>query len=308
MAHDWDADIGIGEVDAALVIEGQFADLRPARLRSLGVGWDNAAFLVNDRYVFRFPRRRLAIPLIETECRALPLLAPHLPAPVPVPCYHGHPNELFPHPFAGFHYLAGRTACAFPWDDASLTGIAPALGGFLARLHALPVPASVRAWAPEDTIGRARLKPRVPRLKERLGAVAGQFRAAERQALLGLVDHLAEAAPRTAPPVWVHGDLYARHLLVDDAGGLSGVIDWGDVHLGDPALDLSLLYSFLSPAARPAFRAAYGAIDTDTERRARFRALHYGAVLMEYGADAGDAEICTLGQRALAAALLDPAS
>ena len=39
-------------------------------------------------------------------------------------------------------------------------------------------------------------------------------------------------------PVFVHGDLYSRHLLVDDAGRPCGVIDWGDCHVGDPAVDL----------------------------------------------------------------------
>lgn len=41
--------------------------------------------------------------------------------------------------------------------------------------------------------------------------------------------------------------------LVDDAGAGSGVIDWGDVHLGEPALELSIAYGFLPPTAREDF-------------------------------------------------------
>lgn len=308
MVHDWDAEVGISEVDAALVIAEQFPALNPVRVRGLGVGWDNVALLVNDTVVFRFPRRRLAIALIETECRALPLLAPHLPLPISTPTYVGRPGPLFPHPFAGYDLLPGVTACARAFSEEELVALAPALGRFLARLHGLPVPNAVSAWAPRDEIGRARLKSRVPRLKERLNGILSGLPAAGRHALLGLVDELAEAPPREAPPAWVHGDLYARHLLVDTRGRLTGVIDWGDVHLGDPALDLSILYSFLVPAARAAFRAAYGPIDEATERRARFRALHYGAVLVEYGVEVDDATIRGLGERALAAAVVDAAS
>jgi aminoglycoside phosphotransferase (APT) family kinase protein len=80
------------------------------------------------------------------------------------------------------------------------------------------------------------------------------------------------------------------------------VIDWGDVHLGDPALDLSLAFSFLPPAARGAFREAYGAIDDATWDRARFRALHYGVLLTHYGTEIGDDAIRAAGEYALQAA------
>ena len=97
----------------------------------------------------------------------------------------------------------------------------------------------------------------------------------------------------------MHGDLYARHLLVDEAKALAGVIDWGDVHVGDPALDLSIAFSFLPPAARHTFRQTYGEIDEATWARARFRALHYGAILVEYGANSADLAIKALGEYAL---------
>jgi hypothetical protein len=40
--------------------------------------------------------------------------------------------------------------------------------------------------------------------------------------------------PLTDTPV--HGDLYARHLLISDDRQLACVIDQGDVHRGDPAV------------------------------------------------------------------------
>src|SRR5690606_21678230 len=98
---------------------------------------------------------------------------------------------------------------------------------------------------------------------------------------------------------WVHGDLYARHVMVDGHGALAGIIDWGDVHQGDPALDLSIAASFLPPAARPRFAAAYGAIDDATWARARFRALHSGVALLWYGAGVGGGGMGAEGRTAL---------
>jgi aminoglycoside phosphotransferase (APT) family kinase protein len=92
--------------------------------------------------------------------------------------------------------------------------------------------------------------------------------------------------PRTA--VLVHGDLHARQLLVDDAGAISGVIDWGDVHHGDPACDLSVAHTLLPPPARAEFRAAYGPIDDDTWALARLRGLHLSAALGIYAKSLGD--------------------
>jgi aminoglycoside phosphotransferase (APT) family kinase protein len=46
-------------------------------------------------------------------------------------------------------------------------------------------------------------------------------------------------ATRLLPSVIVHDDLGPPHILVDESGGLSGVIDWEDVSVGDPAGDFA---------------------------------------------------------------------
>ena len=68
------------------------------------------------------------------------------------------------------------------------------------------------------------------------------------------------------------------------------VVRWlGDVHLGNPAVDLAVAHGFLAPAARPAFLAAYGPVDPAAWAFARLRALHFAVALMLYGHEAGDA-------------------
>ncbi len=61
-------------------------------------------------------------------------------------------------------------------------------------------------------------------------------------------------------PKLVHADLGPDHLLVRD-GRLVGVIDWGDVRVGDPALD----YSWLLNGPFTGWD-----VDPDLRRRARF--------------------------------------
>lgn len=302
-ANQWDADIALSEEAAVLLIATQFPDLAPVRLTPLGAGWDNLAFLVNACYVFRFPRRQVAVDLIAQEIRALPLLASHLPQPIPVPAFVGAPEARYPYPFAGYALIPGETACRIAWSDMERAHNAVPLARFLAALHAIPVDTETQAWAPKDTIARADIRTRAPRVKEQLQTLAPALAGIDTARHAALLDRLADTPLHAGPLCWVHGDLYARHLLVDRKKLLCGVIDWGDVHLGDPALDLSIAFSFLPAEAREPFRAAYGGIDAAAWDRARFRALRYGVTLIAYGADVGDEAIRSAGAYALHAAM-----
>ena len=74
-------------------------------------------------------------------------------------------------------------------------------------------------------------------------------------------DLFAEVDTLTAfEPAFTHSDLGAEHLLCR-RGRLSGVIDWGDARIGDPARD----YSWLLNGPFPQWD-----VDDDLRRRARF--------------------------------------
>jgi len=73
MDRVWAAQIEVDAPLAAALIGGQFPALAPPAIEPLGCGWDNTVYRVNERYVFRFPRRRIAVDLIATEPRCLPV-------------------------------------------------------------------------------------------------------------------------------------------------------------------------------------------------------------------------------------------
>jgi aminoglycoside phosphotransferase (APT) family kinase protein len=297
-----DAETDISPEEAAGLIQRQFPALAPVQVEPLGVGLDNVAFRVNGRLVFRFPRHEFAASLIEREIRVLPLLAPRLPLSIPAPAFVGTPDAGYPYPFAGYPLLPGTTACQLAWSDEERERNAAPLGEFLSALHGIPVDDETRAWGPSGTTSRTNLEKHAPVLKGWLRAIALPVAGMDVDALLALVDRLAATPLRAEPPCWVHGDLYACHLIVDTAHRLCGVIDWGDVAVGDPALDLSIAFSFLPPKARDRFREVYGPIDDATWDRARFRALHYGAALVDSAAGSGEETMRAAGEYALRAA------
>ena len=61
-------------------------------------------------------------------------------------------------------------------------------------------------------------------------------------------------ATEDVPEALVHFDLKGEHLLTDEAGRVTGVLDWTDAVLGDPAEDIAGLA--LSIGATAAFRIA----------------------------------------------------
>jgi len=71
-APAWKADWAVTSELAKSLVDAYFPSLKPASVREFGAGWDNSVFLVNDSFVFRFPRRRIGVSLLETEIRLLP--------------------------------------------------------------------------------------------------------------------------------------------------------------------------------------------------------------------------------------------
>ncbi len=292
----WESNIDHSVERLRAVLRARFPGVAADDVEILGAGWDNTAALVDGRWVFRFARRPIAAELMRNECAVLPGLADRLPLAVPVPVWIGEAGDDIEFPLAGYERLSGTTACSFPWTERTRVRCAAPVGAFLGALHGVKQHA-----LPDDAFDRTDLEAGLARLVERAGPLR-ESRVVPLDALeraLSLAASLVGSAPSTTS-VPVHGDLYARHILVDPGGVPTGVIDWGDVHRGDPALDLSFAYSFLPPAARAAFFTAYGRdVDEATHARARFRAVHYGVILSWFGADIGDEHLIRAGRVAL---------
>ena len=107
------------------------------------------------------------------------------------------------------------------------------------------------------------------------------------------------------PPVWIHGDLDARNVLVQD-GRLSAVIDWGSLGVGDPACDVMVAWKLLSADTRGAFREALS-IDDATWARGRGWALSQALNALSYYTLETNAVLVRESQRWLAEVLADSA-
>ncbi|GAA1030271.1 MULTISPECIES: phosphotransferase [Amycolatopsis] len=201
----------------------------------LGEGWDSVATLVDGRWVERRPKRDEVRAWLLRETTVLPWLAPQLPLPVPIPVVWQE------NPLVVRRELVPGEPGELTADDGG------ALGRFLRALHSADVPKARELGAvPEDLALDA-----VPPL---LGPLADRARAL-----------LAEVEDYPADTV-VHGDVGPEHVLKQD-GRVSGVIDWSDVSIGDPARDLAWLLFGTSAECVAAFSAEYE-VTPELRRRA----------------------------------------
>jgi aminoglycoside phosphotransferase (APT) family kinase protein len=303
MGKQWTADITISETLVQDLLKQKFPQLIPLQLESFGEGWDNLLFLVNRKYIFRFPRRTLAADLIEREIRVLPELSSLLPVPIPKPCFVGQSTDEYPYSFFGYPKIAGTVPYMLKLTDDQRTKSAVRWAELLRALHSIRIGEALQ-WgiASSDYIGRMDVGKRVKMFITKVEEAQQKGLIENPNALLSIIDDLptTEFVRQQKYRTLVHGDLNFRNFLVDNEGILSSVIDWGDAHIGHPAVDLSVVYSFLPPNARSDFFKAYGEVDTPTRLLAKFRSLYVNIVILMYAHDIKDSRQLLEAKRALA--------
>jgi aminoglycoside phosphotransferase (APT) family kinase protein len=157
---------------------------------------------------------------LERECQFLPVIAPLLPLAVPVP------TALPPDgsgPWRVRHEILPGSA-AEPERLTEADG--EKVGAFLRTLHDLPLAELGLTVPPDDQFAQT-----VVRMERE---VLPRLEPTHRHAGAALLDRVL--CP--TPVVLAHRDLGPEHLLVT-GGSVSGVIDWTDAGLDDPAMDLA---------------------------------------------------------------------
>jgi aminoglycoside phosphotransferase (APT) family kinase protein len=263
-------------VDAAVVerlVQRDRPDLAQLPLTRLDTwGTDHVLFRLGDRLTVRLPKIAWAAEQGEQERRWLPVLAPGLRVEVPIPIHAGEPGYGYPYRWYIAPWIDGQPVDR---DAANLDELARDVGEFVVSLQSAditgaPVAASGDRGGPLE------------------GADAATTASAQRldddvdvDALLGVWRAGVEAAPWAGPPRWFHGDLIDGNLLVR-SHRLAGVIDWGGLRVGDPAVDLMIAWSLLDEPARVIYRQTLGFVDDAMWRRGRAWAVSAAVMALPY--------------------------
>lgn len=196
-------------------------------------GWDNDILIINKQQVFRFPKTVQIIDQIKNECELLEQLSqknPVLQIPQYKMIYEGEVLKAVTYPF-----LNGESLNEHPFDLRKNPENAQLLGDFLTKLHQikgshLPSIHTFRYW--QSLFESLRKK------------VFSALRDEERQAIEEVFTHFLNNymafSYKKAP---IHGDLSASNILFDRVENrISGIIDFTDAQMGDPAFDFAGIY------------------------------------------------------------------
>ena len=284
----WKPDWVVTPELARSLIEESWPELSPVKVTDLAAGWDNTGYVINDSFVFRFPRREAASPLIQTEIRLLPWLAPQLPLRIPIPFYVGAPSQRYPCSFAGYPLIPGCTLTAARMSRGARHAIARPLARFLAALHSTSAAQAKSLGAPKDELGRLDITKRLARTRERLDAIITAGIRCDRTR----VEYLMNTLPTIEQPrvdTVVHGDLHSSQLVVNEQHEMVGIIDWGDMHIGDPAVDFAGVHAILPSECHSEFLRVYGPVDEVVWLASKGRALWHTIAILAQGVDVGGA-------------------
>ncbi|MET9246919.1 aminoglycoside phosphotransferase family protein [Nonomuraea sp. NPDC003709] len=221
-----------GEIRALLA--RHLPDYRVRSIDRLGQGLDNTVYEVNNELLVR---RNKATTPEENRQEVARLAAVRELSPLPVP------EVVFADDESGaiaYSKLPGEPLNRHPAADPRL--LAQPLAEFLSALHGAS-PDRMRDLAPLDTY------PALTLLQDaELDYRDVEAHVPEEQR------HLVERFLREPPPDetgelrFCHNDLGTEHLLADAATStITGVIDWTDAALTDPAHDFALIYRDLGP-------------------------------------------------------------
>jgi aminoglycoside phosphotransferase (APT) family kinase protein len=185
----------------------QWAGLPVTEVPSAGT--DNVMYRLGDDMVVRLPRQPGGARQVDKEQRWLPLLAPHLPLPVPVPLGRGEPTSGYGESWSVLRWLDGENTFDAPLAEPVVTAVE--LGRFVAALHRADATGGPPSWrggpvAANDADVRAAIRD--------LGADG----TVDGDAATALWEDVVRLPQWDGAPVWLHGDLLPGNLLTEAAG------------------------------------------------------------------------------------------
>ncbi|HEY2794557.1 MAG TPA: aminoglycoside phosphotransferase family protein [Micromonosporaceae bacterium] len=232
------------------LVDSQFPAWSALPLRRFEqAGSDNVIYRLGDDLAVRLPRGDWAAGQARKEHAWLPRIAPLLPLPIPSLAGLGEPDLGYPYAWSVARWLDGEPVAADRLADS--TSAAEDLATFLTSLWRLPAATSF-APGPHPELQRRPLASKDEAVRAAITAVASDFDAV---ALTRVWERALAAPAWDREPVWCHGDFHVGNLLMRD-DRISAVLDFGGLGYGDPACDLDIAYTLMTPRTRAIFRAA----------------------------------------------------
>ncbi len=272
-------------------IRRAYPDLPIVSARFTEEGQNNAVLVLNEEFIFRFPRYPINLKELTIELAILTGIQHRISLRIPTPLFTHLDAPAGGEAFMGYRLIPGvplrRETMAAIQNESVLDKLAGQLAGFLKELHSVPVREAIGCELPRaDTADEwtdiyARFQARCfPHM--RLDARTWASQHFER--------YLSDQSHFSYQPVLKHGDFGMSNILFDaTTQTITGIIDFGSAMLGDPAYDFAGLLSSYGEAFLHRLESDYPELAFYWER-IRFYQGTFALLEALFGLEQGDEE------------------
>jgi len=241
----------------------QFPEVVFRKVKLTKGNWDFYVLLVGDKYIFRFPKDKEGRTSLKREIAILKNIEDRISTAIPDYRFIGKDYE-----FAGYRMIPGGADvnCIAKLGPAGRSRVAGELARFLTEMHSIPLRISRK-------FGLSFPAKYLPRLKrDAVKYLYPKLFSADIAAIKSFWPEIG----RITPPVktLVHGDMSGDNYLIR-GNKLSGVIDFSDMSLNDPAVDFKKFWKFGEDFIKQVYHAYRGPKDINFLYRSK---LYYRLV------------------------------
>ncbi len=219
-------------------IHKEFPKIKWEKAEHNAEGWDHYVIILDDKYVFRFPRTKKYLDVLKNEILLLSYLKDKVNITIPEYIYIAKDKS-----FAGYILIPGiqlKKKVFEPLPDKTKNIIAKQIADFLSSLHKVSHNA-VKKYKTKTVDAKKKYKDLI------LNTYKYIFPRISKKDQLLIDDYLKEFKNYLKVPkkVLTHNDLYSKHILLGgNKKSISGIIDFSDRRIDDPARDFSELWDY----------------------------------------------------------------
>lgn len=243
-------------------IEDEFS-IKVEKYKYFNWAFGNDVFLINDEFIFRFPRVEQTVNHLKYEIEFLEFLKPRVKVNIPQYTHISKKED-----FAGYEIIPGKhlTSSAFKTlNKKNKEKVINELIAFINVFHKIDLN-DFEKYKPAKRDDYISIEKRIEEeLEDKL------FPKLSKNELELIRDFYEESKkilqeiPNTCP---IHGDLYAYNTIWDKVASEIAIIDFSDYMTSDPARDFEVFYDYGQEYAELAYEKYEGLKDSQFLQRA----------------------------------------
>lgn len=222
------------------LVSRHFPEVPITHVEQITTGWNTNVLLINGTTIFRIPKTPFAKKQLQRELLLLPEIEQQLP--FAIPSYHYRTSDAS---IAGYPIINGieckRWFYYNKFSKQQRQRLAGDLSAFLRSLHRSSVSHSIKKKT-DNEFARERAARTIGKIEPLLRKKLNQK---EFNTATAYFEEFVQTLSQQPAEALLHGDFKIHHIFLHPKKlTLTGIIDFGYIQWGDPAVDLSNLFAF----------------------------------------------------------------